>query len=124
MLIIFTVSDQITTQNTETIIKNDRILEYFWNTNIKFLTQNVKKTIKKVQIIFTDSDQIPDQNTETIIRKDKTLEDFWNNKIQFLNQNVKTNTQRRVLQMFCDIFACTVSPQQISMLYFPWFSNL
>ena len=63
MLIIFTVSDQITTQNTETIIKKDQILKDFWNTNIQFLNQNVKTIIKKVLIIVTISDQIPNQNT-------------------------------------------------------------
>ena len=63
MLIIFTVSDQITNQNTETIIKKDQILKDFWNTNIQFLNQNVKTIIKKVLIIVTISDQIPNQNT-------------------------------------------------------------
>ena len=63
MLIIFTVSDQITTQNTETIFKKDQILKDFWNTNIQFLNQNVKTIIKKVLIIVTISDQIPNQNT-------------------------------------------------------------
>ena len=47
VLIIFTVSDKISAQNTETIIKKDRTLEDFWNTNIQFLNQNVKTIIKK-----------------------------------------------------------------------------
>ena len=52
-------------------------------------------------------------------KKNRTLEDFWNKNIQILNQNVKTNTQLLVLQLFCDSFTCTISPQQIRMFYFP-----
>ena len=71
-VIIVTISDQIPNQNTVTIIKKDRTLNDFWNTNFQFLNQNVKTILQKVLIIFTISDQIPNQNTQLLV-----LQPFW-----------------------------------------------
>ena len=117
MLIIFTVSYKITTQNTEAIIKNDRILDFYFKYQHSIPQPKCEEKNKKIANYFFRFWSNPKPKYEDNNQEGKNFRGFLKqHSIPLLKCKDKyTGSCSSTGLWQC---ACAVSPEQIIMFYF------